>query len=360
MKFRSFLVLVSASFLAFACGKDKDSNKEISGAIQQTQAGDTNNTANENNEAMLSPSGETRVSSTIKEFEGPMLIEYTGDKNAELDKIIAAHPDLARDVTSLRSIDRVVETDQGTYDLYAGDRLLMIVGAGENGDLILRESAMEFKPERIVARVTQTEQGEMTDALNFAFRNCVAEVIQEQVQEEDKVEAPVQGQDKGETPVQEQDKETPVQEQGKEETPVQEQQKEETREICATIEVNLYLEQVLEEEKTPVQEQEQEEKKEVAPPVQEEEKKETPVQEEEKVETPVQEQEKKETPVQEEEKVETPVQEQEKKETPVQEEEKKETPVQEQEKKETPVQEEEKKETPVQEDKGQIGEQTQG
>lgn len=242
-------------------------------------------------QSSIAPSGSAVTTSTVVAHESGVGETPTGSEDMSWDEIIARYPTLADRVGFLASIDKVVETDARTFDLYSGGTIVLSLAYTEAGDaLVVKSSAHSgFAADLITFESVAAEQsqGAIVDRLDFVMSSCDVvkeEPVQEQEQAQTGKEAPVK-----EEPVKEEEKE---QEQEQSQTGKEEPVKEEPKQECASIVASLILEQV-------VQKQEQEQKEEVV--------KEEPKQEQEQV------QEGKEAPVKEEPVKEEPKQEQEQK-----------------------------------------------
>ncbi len=296
---------VAALCLAFvACTKSGSDNAPA----VTTNSAVTENTTDTGTVGMTA-SGATRSESNVTGRDFSAGESSSGSEPMSYEQILAAYPVLADRAAFLASIDRAVETDAGTWDLYANGTLVMTLASNGAGGYTVVNAAGGFMADA-VHMVSDSSgdqsQGKSSNGIHFVMSSCKAEEPKqeqekapEQEQKQEGEKEPSQEQEQDKTPVKD---ETPKQEPVKEETPKQEQEqdkspvqeKEETKvEECASIEATLWLEEV-------EQKQEQEQDKE---PVKEE----TPKQEQEQEKEPV----KKEAPKQEQEQDKDPGQKQE-------------------------------------------------
>ncbi|OYZ24077.1 MAG: hypothetical protein B7Y39_02445 [Bdellovibrio sp. 28-41-41] len=228
-------------------------------------------------QAMIAPSGGAVTTSTVVAHESNVGETPASSENMSWDEIIAAYPALADRVNFLAGIDKVVETDARTFDLYSGGSIVLTLEfTAANDALVVKNSAHAgfaadlISVESIAAEQTQ---GKVVDRLDFVMSSCdikKEEPQQEQEQAQTGKEAPAKEEPtKVEEPKQEQE-----QAQTGKEAPVKEEpaKVEEPKQECASIVASLVLEQV-------VVKQEQEQKE---TPVKQEAKQEAPVQQEQK------------------------------------------------------------------------------
>ena len=217
-----FTLVLAACLFAVSCTKSSSDGVSPAG-IQPSEV--------ESSEAQVS-SGVQVMSHDVAAVEVLAGQTSAGELAKTLEEIYVAYPILAARSALLGSITRVVETDAGTLDLYAGETLVLILAWDANNSIYtVRSSSAEFMADSITRNTTAANA---LESLNFVTSDC-------------------------RTVEQEQD-----QDQGKEEP------KEES--YCASLEVELTLEEIVE------QEQEQEEPKQKEPK-QEEPKQEEPTQE---------------------------------------------------------------------------------
>src|SRR3989344_2013411 len=256
--------------------------------------------------AGIAASGAMRSESAVTSHEFAAGETSSGGDSMTLEQILAAFPVLADRASMLSSIDRVVETDAGTWDLYAGGTLVMTLANNGSGGLHVVSATGGFTADSVmlVSGNGDQDQGKSTSGIKFVMSSCRAEEPkqdQEQDKEEPKQdqdqtpdkEEPKQDQDQTpdkEEPKQDQDqtpdKEEPKQEQDQtpdKEEPKQdqEQDKEEPtkEEDCAAIEGTLWLEEVDQKQE---QDQEKEEPTKEEPKQDQDQDKEEPTKEEPK------------------------------------------------------------------------------
>lgn len=211
-------------------------------------------------QAMIAPSGGAVTTSSVVAHESNVGETPASNEAMSWDEIIAAYPALADRVNFLASIDKVVETDARTFDLYSGGSIVLTLEyTAANDALVVKNSAHAgFAADLITVESIAAEQtqGKVVDRLDFVMSSC-----------EIKKEEPQQEQEQAQT-----GKEAPVKEEpAKVEEPKQE---------CASIVASLVLEQVVEKQEqeqkeTPVKEEPKQEPKQEA-------KQEAPVQQEQK------------------------------------------------------------------------------
>ncbi len=177
------------------------------------------------------------------------------DGQMTLEEILVAHPVLADKSAFLATITKVVETDAGTFDLYVGSDIVMVLSRNTtDSTLMVKESMNGFAADAITWMMADPADQAAMDSIAFTVSHCkVAEKVTE--------EEPVQEQEQGKT-------ETPV----KDEVPAKDVPAEKVEE-CASLDISLILKSV-------EQAQEQEQGK-VEEPAKEEPVKEEPVKNEE-------------------------------------------------------------------------------
>lgn len=179
----------------------------------------------------LVPSGGMLTTSTVVAHEGDVGETPAGNEDMTWDEILAAYPALADRTNFLASIDKVVETDARTFDLYAGGALVLTLQYTQAGDALVVKSSTHtgFAADLITFESVAAEQsqGAVVDRIDFVMSSCkVKEEEQEQDQDQNGKEEPV---------------------------------KEEPKQECASVVAGLVLEQVVEK---PEQEQKEEPKQE--------------------------------------------------------------------------------------------------
>ena len=167
--------------------------------------------------AGIAASGAMRSESAVTSHEFAAGETSSGGDSMTLEQILAAFPVLADRASMLSSIDRVVETDAGTWDLYAGGTLVMTLANNGSGGLHVVSATGGFTADSVmlVSGNGDQDQGKSTSGIKFVMSSCRAEEPK-QDQEQDK-EEPKQDQDQ--TP----DKEEPKQDQ--DQTPDKEEPK---------------------------------------------------------------------------------------------------------------------------------------
>src|SRR3989338_189133 len=167
--------------------------------------------------AGIAASGAMRSESSVTSHEFAAGETSSGGDSMTLEQILAAFPVLADRASMLSSIDRVVETDAGTWDLYAGGTLVMTLANNGSGGLHVVSATGGFTADSVmlVSGNGDQDQGKSTSGIKFVMSSCRAEEPK-QDQEQDK-EEPKQDQDQ--TP----DKEEPKQDQ--DQTPDKEEPK---------------------------------------------------------------------------------------------------------------------------------------
>lgn len=174
-----------------------------------------------------------------------MTVLREGDVAAseDLAAMFIDYPALAHHVDELDAVDKVVETQDGNLELYAGSELVMVI-SGVSGTMTVINSRAGFSAESI-DYAWMGEQTQGSSALQFVLKECMTkkEPAQEQEQQQGKVEEDI-------LPDQEQE-----QAQGKvEEDKVEQEQDKEEPAICEYLTVILDLNEIQEK---PAQEQEQ-------------------------------------------------------------------------------------------------------
>ena len=180
----------------------------------------------------MTASGATRSESNVSDRDFSAGESSSGGEPMTYEQILAAYPVLADRAAFLASIDKVVETDAGTWDLYANGTLVMTLASNGAGGYTVVNAAGGFMADA-VHMVSDSSgdqsQGKTSNGVHFIMSSC-------------KAEEPKQEQEQDKTPAQEQDK-----------TPAKVEE-------CASIEATLWLEEVAqkqeqEQDKAPVKEE---------------------------------------------------------------------------------------------------------
>lgn len=123
--------------------------------------------------AGLNASGNPIVDTTVSSHD----IGLDGNKDVsddEVNAILAAHPDIARDVMFLQTITRIVTTDADTLDIYVGTEIATILEM-RDGLLFVRETAVPFQPMTITPVMSGQAQSAWISQLVFGYQACVNE-----------------------------------------------------------------------------------------------------------------------------------------------------------------------------------------
>lgn len=202
----------------------------------------------------ISPTGNAVTTSAVVAHESAVGEIPAGHDAMSWEDVIAMYPVLSDRISFLASIDKVVETDARTIDLYSAGTLVMTLAYNEAGDslVVKNVSHANFSADLITfeSLTAEQSQGTVVDSLDFMLSSCqVAEPAkqeQEQAQEGKEVakEEPKQAQEQSQKEVA---KEEPkqAQEQAQKEMP-KEEPKEEPKQECASIVARLILQQVVE------------------------------------------------------------------------------------------------------------------
>lgn len=79
----------------------------------------------------------------------------TGGPSMTLEEILVAYPTLAERSAFISSIDKVVETDARTFDLYAGSVLVLSLSHGTDANsLVVAQSSNGFAADKITYAMT--------------------------------------------------------------------------------------------------------------------------------------------------------------------------------------------------------------
>src|SRR5687768_9192111 len=132
MKLKYLLALVASATLAIGCGSNSSNDNAKKQVTPQEES--------TNESGALSPSGDT-VSDSKMSGEAVVTFIEKGDMTEE--QVLAAYPDLSRNIDLLKSVTRLVGTSNNTLDIYAGDRLLMILELSAD-KYIVREAVDGF------------------------------------------------------------------------------------------------------------------------------------------------------------------------------------------------------------------------
>lgn len=114
---------------------------------------------------VLDPSGATKTESKIAAMNFQSQHSQKG-----VEELLVNYPEIARDVGTLQTIDRAVWTDAGTIDLYAADKLLLILDK-RDGIFVVRQSLPLFMPVAIQVTMMQNNV-DLLKSLDFTFRGC--------------------------------------------------------------------------------------------------------------------------------------------------------------------------------------------
>lgn len=190
--------------------------------------------------AALVATGNAVTTSTVVDRHSTVGETPAGSDAMTWDEIIATYPVLADRIIFLGSIDKVVETDARTIDLYSAGAVVMTLKYNEAGDALAVQSTSHagFAADLISfeSSAAQQSQGAVVESLDFMMSSCnTVEAPQEQEQAQEAV------------PSKEQEQAGKEQEQAGKEAPVKEEpKKEEPKQECASIVASLVLNQVVE------------------------------------------------------------------------------------------------------------------
>jgi len=92
-------------------------------------------------QSMIAPSGSAVTTSTVVAHESGVGEAPAGNEGMPWDEIIATYPALADRVGFLASIDKVVETDARTFDLYSGGAIVLTLHYNQAGDALFVKSS---------------------------------------------------------------------------------------------------------------------------------------------------------------------------------------------------------------------------
>lgn len=238
----STLILSAFALLAFTgCSSNDDSAANPNPSTPVVNALEA--TASD-----LTPSGDTMTTSLVvaHEFCAGDTCAVAADEGWQ--DVWDHYTGLEEDVAVLSGIDSIVETSNGTYDLYDGDTLMMTLSPSGDGWDITASAADINITDVMFQNVSEQDQSAM-NALQFTLQACAVE--QEQEQEQEGKEQEQEGKDQEQA----QDKRGNAQEQEGKDEAAQEEVKEQD---CETFTVVLFAEQEQEKE----QEQEVKEEKE--------------------------------------------------------------------------------------------------
>ena len=185
---------LSALCLAFvACngGHSGNSPAPSARAVASENATVANTAAN-----AMTASGSAIMNSTVSSHEFAPAASGSAGSTMTLAEILAAYPVLSDRAAFLSSIDRVVETDKNTLDLYSGNNLVMTLSFDASTHMLhVMNSTSGFAADSITLNVTTADQNQKSaiSALMFTMSSCKAPVAQDKGQDKG------QGQDTGVT-----------------------------------------------------------------------------------------------------------------------------------------------------------------
>jgi hypothetical protein len=168
-KLAHFAALGAGAILAVACNSAGPAGRIATGV--QLASMELADTAMAPARA-LAPSGEKASEFKAIGIE-VSLPDMPGFTEKDLILAIDSNADISRDVTVLRSITRIVYTNVGTFDLFAGDALTMILEV-KDGKWIVRESLAAFKAESIDYVAAKDIAAAVAAPLTFNLRQCLA------------------------------------------------------------------------------------------------------------------------------------------------------------------------------------------
>lgn len=222
-----YVAIVALLTVGAACEKKSTNSEPQAVSVAADPSADplASNAAAVSAQAIIAPSGGAVTTSTVVAHEANVGEAPASNEAMSWDEIIVAYPALADRVHFLASIDKVVETDARTFDLYSGGNIVLTVEyTAANDALVVKNSAHAgFAADLITVESIAAEQsqGKVADRLDFVMSSC--DIVKEEPQQEQQ-----QAQSGKETPSKE--------EQAKVEDPKQE---------CASVVASLVLEQVV-------------------------------------------------------------------------------------------------------------------
>ena len=162
------LVLTAAACLFMAaCGNSSGgSSKPAAAPIQPSEVGSSE----------ISSSGNAVANSDVSGVEARAGEVSQGETARSLEEIYAAYPVLASRASFLGTITRVVETDAGTLDLYAGETLAMTLEwHADSNTYTVRSSTSGFEADSIVRTLSDSQQVQdsVLEKLNFVDKELI-------------------------------------------------------------------------------------------------------------------------------------------------------------------------------------------
>lgn len=115
----------------------------------------------------LDPSG-----ATVSENKAIATSTVAENSNKGVDELLLKYPEVAHDIAILSTIDRAVYTDKGTIDLYAADKLIIILAQKENVWTV-SQSVPLFMPTSTAPMMSQVDLN-LLKQIEFTFRGCSA------------------------------------------------------------------------------------------------------------------------------------------------------------------------------------------
>ncbi|MBL7543617.1 MAG: hypothetical protein JNL11_07350 [Bdellovibrionaceae bacterium] len=188
-------------------------------------------------QAMIAPSGAGVITSSVIAHESGVGQLPASHDSMAWEDIIATYPQLADRIGFLASIDRVVETDARTLDLYSRDVIVMTLAYNEAGNALVVKNRTHpgFAADLITfeSSVPEQSQNSIVESLEFVMSSC--EAVQSEIPQ-----VPESEHEQAQTPEQTQvQTKAHEQTQASKEMPVNEEQKE-----CVSIVARLVLQPV--------------------------------------------------------------------------------------------------------------------
>jgi hypothetical protein len=200
MKMKTLSALAFCSLFAVACGHSKGSDNSKGSAVTPSQTGDNSSASDNNGSTAINASGAQVASDKVSSLTVSDASNSAATED-EITALLAQYPDIGRDVATLKTVDKIVETDKGTYDVYAGDVLLFTL-MSNNDVWAVSQSSSTFTPASITPSMStgDAQQQSVLNSLTFTFHQCISETAPPDQQG--------QGQEQGKGKEAEQPKET--------------------------------------------------------------------------------------------------------------------------------------------------------
>jgi len=176
------LIFAAIATLAFgACNGSSNNSAPAPAPAPATVSNAINDTT-----TALTPSGDTAATSLVTSQNFCAGESCAASDDAAWTDIFNTHPGLQDNFATLKSIDHVILTSAGTYDLYAGDTLLMTLSPNTDGTWAVSATTSDMDIQNVTLQnsaATDQQQASL-DSIVFELQSCMAADQQQQGQDQ--------------------------------------------------------------------------------------------------------------------------------------------------------------------------------